>query len=117
MRRSLEKAVSLFSAIKHLKGHDCANFIQHLNDGGIEILCRIIHYVLNGELQLSKHVRGRLRSKIRSHLKDFKKLSLYPKRSSDITKKRRVLQRGGIIGVLSAIASAVIPLITRLLVK
>lgn len=117
MSRSLEKAVSLFSAVKHLKGHDCANFIQHLNDGGIEILCRIIHYVLNGHFELSKHVRGRLKSRIKSHLKDFKKLADYPKRSSDIAKKRKVLQRGGIIGVLTAIASAVIPLITRLLIK
>ena len=117
MRRSLEKAVSLFSAIKHLKGHDCANFIGHLDDSGIEILCKIIHYLLNGHFELSKHVRGRLKGKIKSHLREFKKLAVYPKQRSDITKKRKVLQRGGIIGVLTAIASAVIPLITRLLIK
>lgn len=117
MRRSLEKAVSLFSAIKHLRGHDCANFIGHLDDSGIEILCKIIHYLLNGYFELSKRVRGRLKGKIKSHLKEFKKLAVYPKQTSDITKKRKVLQRGGIIGVLTAIASAVIPLITRLLIK
>lgn len=117
MTRTLEKAVSLFTAIKHLKGHDCSNFIQHLNDAGVELLCRIIHYVLNGELRLSKHVRGRLRNKIKSYLEDFKRLAIYPKRATDIGKKRKVLQRGGIVGVLSAIASAVIPIITRLLIK
>ena len=117
MKRALEKSVSLFSAIKHLKGHDCSNFINHLDDEGIELICRIIHYVLNGELRLSNHVRGRLKSKIKSYIDDFKRLSAYPKRAGDIKKKRKVLQRGGIVGVLSAIASAVIPLITSLLIK
>ena len=40
MTRSLEKAVSFFTAIKHLKGHDCANFIKHLDDKGIYKLRR-----------------------------------------------------------------------------
>ena len=117
MTKSLERAVSLFTAVKHLKSHDCTNFIRHLNDEGVEILCRIIHYVLNGELKLSKHVRGRLRSKIRNYLSDFKRLSIYPRKKTDITRKRKVLQRGGVVGVLTAIASAVIPLITQLLVS
>ena len=117
MTKALESAVSLFSVIKHLKSHDCSNFIRHLDDEGIEIVCRIIHYVLNGELQLSKHVRGKLRNKIRSYLAEFKKLTYYPRNASDISKKRKFLQRGGIVGVLSAIASAVVPLITQLLIN
>lgn len=117
MTKSLEKAVSLYTAIKHLKGHDCANFIHHLNDEGVEIICKIIHYVLNGELRLSKHVRGRLRTKIHKYLSDFKRLSSYPRRPADIVKKRKTLQRGGIIGVLTALASAVIPIITQLLTR
>ena len=117
MTKTLEKAVSLFSAVKHLKSHDCSNFISHLDDKGVEILCRIIHYVLNGELRLSKHVRGRLRNKIRSYLSDFRKLAQHPRKKSDIGKKRRVLQRGGILGALTAIAGAVVPLITQLLLS
>ena len=117
MSKTLEEAVSLFSAVKHLKSHDCSNFIAHLDDDGVEILCRIIHYVMNGELRLSKHVRGRLKKKIKTYLSDFRKLVHYPRKRSDISKKRRVLQRGGIVGVLTAIASAVVPLITQLLLK
>ena len=117
MTKTLEKAVSLFSAVKHLKSHDCSNFIAHLDDDGVEILCQIIHYVLNGELRLSKHVRGRLRNKIKRYLSDFRKLAHYPRKRSDIGKKRRVLQRGGILGVLTAIAGAVVPLITQLLLS
>ena len=113
----MEQAVSLFTAIKHLKGHDCSNFINHLDDKGIELLCRIIHYILNGELQLGPRARGKLRNKIRGNLQEFKSLTTYPKHSRDIKKKRKVLQRGGIVGVLSAIAGAVIPLITQLLIK
>ena len=117
MTRSLEKAVSFLSAIKHLKGHDCANFIRHLDDKGIYILCQIIHYVLNGELELRRGVRGRLKKKVKRHLSDFRKLGSHPRSQSDIGKRRKLLQRGGIIGVLSAIASAVIPLITQLLTR
>ncbi len=113
----MEKAVSLYTAVKHLKSHDCSNFIRHLNDEGVEILCQIIHYVLNGELRLGNHVRGRLRSKIRNYLSDFKRLSNYPRNKTDIVKKRKVLQRGGIVGVLTAIASAVIPILTQLLTR
>ena len=117
MTKSLEKAVSLLNGVKHLKGRDCANFIACLNEEGIYTLCRIIHYVLNGEFSLSKHVRAKLRSRIGCHLPDFKKLSNYPRNSRDICKKKQILQRGGIIGVLTAIASAVIPLITQLITK
>lgn len=117
MTKALERAVSLYTAVKHLKSHDCTNFIGHLNDEGIEILCRIIHYVLNGELKLSKHIRGRLRNKIKNYLSDFKKLASYPRNKTDIRKKRKVLQKGGVVGVLTAIASAVVPLITQLLLS
>ena len=117
MTKSLERAVSLFTAIKHLKSHDCSNFIRHLNDEGVEILCRIIHYVLNGELRLGKHVRGRLRNQIKTYLSDFRRLTKFPRTKSVIGNKRRVLQRGGIVGVLTAIASAVVPIITQLLLS
>ena len=60
MTKSLEKAVSFFTAIKHLKSHDCANFINHLDDQGIYILCQIIHYVLSGELELRRGGAGEI---------------------------------------------------------
>ena len=63
------------------------------------------------------HVRGRLRSKIRNYLSDFKRLSNYPRNKTDIVKKRKVLQRGGIVGVLTAIARPVIPILTQLLTR
>ena len=53
--------------VKHLKARDCSNFIGCLNEEGIYTLYRIIHYMLNGELTLSKHVRGKLRTKIGGH--------------------------------------------------
>ena len=88
MKKSLEKAISLLNAVKHLKGCDCCNFIVCLNEEGICTLYRVIHYVLNGELTFSKHVRAKLRSRIGSHLPDFKKLSNYPRNSPDICKKK-----------------------------
>ena len=101
MTKSLEKAVSLLSVVKHFKGWDCSNFIGCLIDEGIYTLCQIIHYVLTGELTLSKHVRGKLGTKIGSHLSDFKKLSNYPCNSRDTCKKKRILQGDGIIGVFN----------------
>lgn len=117
MTKKLESAVSLFTAIKHLKGHDCANFIKHLNEEGIYLICQIIHYVLNGELELSGRARGKLRKVIKEHMQDFRNLSSYPRNQTDLIKKRRTLQKGGIIGVLTAIASTVIPLITQILTR
>ena len=93
MTKSLEKAVSFFTAIKHLKSHDCANFIRHLDDKGIYILCQIIHYVLSGELELRRGVRGRLRKRIRNHLSDFRKLGSHLHSQSDIGKRRKLCYR------------------------
>ena len=52
MTKKLEKASSLFNVIKRLKHQDCENFLNHLDDRGVELLCRILHYVLNGDLPL-----------------------------------------------------------------
>ena len=49
MSKKLEKASSLFNAIKKLKHQDCTNFLNYLDDRRVELLCRILHYVLNGE--------------------------------------------------------------------
>lgn len=115
MTKSLEKIVSLLGVIKKLKQKDCGYFLEHLNDQGIELICRVLHYVLNGELRLSDRVRGRLRKKIQTHVTEFRRLATPPKRFSDIRKKRSILQRGGILGILTAIASSVVPLIVQLI--
>ncbi len=117
MSKKLEKANSLFNAIKKLKHKDCANFLNYLDDRGVELLCRILHYVLNGELPLHGEVRTRLQKKIRAHLGEFRRLATPPRRSSDISKKRTILQRGGILGTLSAIASIIVPILAQIIAK
>ena len=114
MSKKLEKAASLLATIKKIGHKDCAHFLQHLDDRGVELICRILHYVLNGDLQLHGRARGKLRNQIKSELSDFKRLATPPRRFSD-KKKRIILQRGGIIGILTAIASSVVPLIAQLI--
>ena len=115
MSKTLEKTSSLFNVIKKLKHQDCANFLSHLDDLGVELLCRILHYVLNGDLPIHGKARTQLQKKIRSHLAEFRRLAASPRRSSDISKKRKILQRGRIMGILSAIAGTVIPLLAQIL--
>ena len=115
MSKKLEKGASFLKTINKLDHKDCAHFLQHLDDQGVELICRILHYVLNGDLQLHDRVRGKLRNKIKSRLDDFKRLATPPRHYSDIKKKRIILQRGGIIGILTAIASTVVPLIAQLI--
>ena len=57
------------------------------------------------------------KKKIRVHLEEFRRLAAPPRRSSDISKKRKILQRGRILGVLSAIAGTVIPLLAQIIAK
>ena len=117
MSKKLEKASSLFIAIKKLKHQDCANFLNYLDDRSVELLCHILHYVLNGELPLHGEVRTRLQKQIRAHLGEFRRLAAPPRRSSDISKKRIILQRGRILGTLSAIASIVVPILAQIIAK
>ena len=117
MSKTLGKASTLFYVIKKLKHQDCTNFLSHLDDRGVELLCRILHYVLNGDLPIHGKVRTQLQKKIRAHLEEFRRLAAPPRRSSSILKKRKILQRGGILGVLSAIASTVIPLLAQIIAK
>ena len=88
MSKTLGKASSFFNVIKKLKHQDCANFLSHLDDRGVELLCSILHYVLNGDLPIYGNVRTRLQKKIRVHLEEFRRLAAPPHRSSDISKKK-----------------------------
>ena len=42
MSKTLGKASSLFNVIKKLKHQDCANFLSHLDDRGVELLLSYI---------------------------------------------------------------------------
>ena len=66
MSKTLEKASSLFYVITKLKHQDCANFLSYLDDGGVELLCPILHYVLNGDLSIHGKARTRLQKKNKS---------------------------------------------------
>ena len=66
MSKTLGKASSLFYVIKKLKHQDCANFLSHLDDRGVELLCRILHYVFNGDFPIHGKVRTRLQKKNKS---------------------------------------------------
>ena len=88
-----------------------------MDDRGVELLCRILYYVLNGDLPIHGKVRTRLQKRIRVHLGEFRRLATPPRHSSDISKKRIILQRGGILGILSAIAGTVIPILAQIIAK
>ena len=96
MSKKLEKAASLLATIKKIGHKDCAHFLQHLDDRGVELICRILHYVLNGDLQLHGRARGKLRNQIKSELSDFKRLATPPRRFSDIKKKESFYKEGGL---------------------
>ena len=115
MSKLLTEASSLFNIIKHTKNHDCSNFFKHLTDRGVELLCRIISYILRGDFIIADKVRGKLRKKIKNYMLQFKRLATPPSNNKDIAVKRKILQRGGIIGALTAIASVVVPLIAQLI--
>ena len=93
MSKTLGKASSHFNVIKKLKHQDCANFLSHLDDRGVELLCHILHYVLNRDLPIHGKVRTRLQKKIRAHLVEFRRLAALPRRSSDILKKEKYYKR------------------------
>ena len=57
MSKTLGKASSFINVIKKLKHQDCANFLSHLNDRGVELLCCILHYILNGDLPIHGKAR------------------------------------------------------------
>ena len=63
MSKTLGKVSSLFNVIKKLKHQDCANFLSYLDDRIVQLLCRILHYVINGDLPIHGKVRTRLQKK------------------------------------------------------
>ena len=52
MSRNLEKAGSLFNIICRSKHEDCVSFFDHLNDRGIELVCKLLYFIISGDLEL-----------------------------------------------------------------
>ena len=115
MTRDFEKASSLLKIIKQCKTVDCANLFKHLDIKGIELLCRLLFLIVRGDLELLPKVVLRLKKKIKHYLADIKRLITPPRHLKDIVQKRRILQRVGIINILTSIAKAVEPAINRML--
>ena len=59
MSAHLQKAASLLNIICRSKHTDCVNFFENLNDKGIELICKLIYYIVSGEITLhpSSHAR------------------------------------------------------------
>lgn len=115
MAKQLRRVHGLVSALRRLKHQDCASVIEHLDDRGIELLSESIHHLIKGHFPIHRRTKHRLRNRIQGQLKEFKVLTRAAEGSRDINKKRRVLKKGGIVGTLLAISSALIPILSRLL--
>lgn len=117
MSEQLRDGYDLLSLFRKLKHQHCCTVINHLSDKGVELLCELVHHLIQGHFPLHRRTKKRLRTKIHHHLKEFRTLTRAAKKAQDIERKRKVLKRGGIIGTLATIASALIPIITSLLPK
>ena len=113
----LKKAASLLNIIYRSNHADCVNFFENLNDKGVELICKLIYYIVSGELTLHPTTHTRLKKKIRKHISDIKKLFLIPRNSQDIGKKKKILQQKGIVSILTAIANAATPIINQIIDK
>ena len=117
MSSYLQKAASLLNIIYRSKHADCVNFFENLNDKGIELICKLIYYIVSGEITLHPTSHARLKRKIKKHITDIKRLFLIPRNSQDISKKKKILQQKKIVSILTSIANAAIPIIDQILAK
>ena len=115
MSAHLQKAASLLNIIYRSKHSDCVNFFENLNDKGIELICKLIYYIVSGEITLHPTSHLRLKKKIKKHLTQIKRLFLIPRNPQDISKKKKILQQKGIVSILTSIASAATPIIDQIL--
>ena len=115
MSRNFQQAGSLFSVIKHCRRQDCANLFKYLDDRGTEIFCELLHFIIRGDLELYPASHTRIKKNIKKYVKEIKRLITPPRHSKDIAAKRRILQKKGIVRILSSIAAAATPIIKRLL--
>ena len=117
MSRHLEKAGSLLNIICRSNYADCVNFLENLDAKGIELISKLIFYIVSGELALNPISHARLKKKIRKDISNIKKLFLVPRNPKDIREKRKILQQKKIISILTAVAREAIPIINTILAK
>ena len=115
MSRNFQQAGSLFSVIKHCRLQDCVNLFKYLDDRGTEIFCELLHFIVRGDLELYPASHTRIKKRLKKYVKEIKRLITPPRHSKDIAAKRRILQKKGIVRILSSIAAAATPTIKRLL--
>ena len=113
----LKKASSLLNIICRSNHADCVNFFENLNDKGIELICKLIYFIVSGELTLHPTTRTRLKKKIKKHITKIKELFVIPQTSRDIIKKKNILQQRGIVSILTAIAKVATPIINQIVDK
>ena len=63
MSRHLEKAGSLLNIICRSNYKDCVNFFENLDAKGIELISKLIFYIVTGELTLDPISHARLKKK------------------------------------------------------
>ena len=117
MSRHLEKAGSLLNIIYRSSYADCVNFLENLDGKGIELICKLIFYIVSGELSLNPTSHARLKQKIKKNISNIKKLFLIPRNPKDLSEKKKILQQKKIISILTAIAKESIPIINTILAK
>ena len=117
MSRHLKKAGSLLNIICRSKYSDCFSLFENLDHKGIELICKLIYYIVSGELTLDPAAHTKLKKRIKKHIHNIKQLFFIPRDLKDITKKRKILQQKKIVSILTAIARSAIPIINEIIAK
>lgn len=99
MSRNLEKAGSLFNIICRSKHEDCVSFFDHLNDRGIELVCKLLYFIISGDLELHSTSHEKLKKKLKKHKNEIKKLFLVPRHDLDIAKKKKFCKQEELLAV------------------
>ena len=60
MSHHLKKAGSLLNIICKSSHKDCTNLFENLDDKGIELICKLIYYIVSGDLTLDSNSHTRL---------------------------------------------------------
>ena len=114
MSRHLKKAGSLLNIICRSSHSDCVNLFENLDKKGVELICKLVFYIVSGNLTLDANSHARLKKKIKKHISEVKQLFFHPRNHKDIRKKRKILQKRQIVSILTAIANAATPVIAKL---
>ena len=108
----IKRAQAVLSAFRKLTDGEAKNLLPFLTDDAIEIISESFYNSLYSPMNFSKGQRKKLQSVFTPQMKVLKKIT---KPTTNITYKRRALQRGS--GLITALASALIPAIIALVKK